>query len=442
VEWTVNRTTTQAAQPPGGGWLQRLAWFVLGVLAVLGIYAAQSLVLPRPSPEHGELVILSGLDKSFGRQRQRLVDEWNRTHHDNPARIEELSSVADAQHSEMVARAQSGASHVDVYNLDVTWIAEFAAANYIRPLDDSVDTSGFLDRPLKTCRFADKLWALPFNTDAGLLYYRKDVIGEKAALPSELPPSANDMLAMVEAKHDLKAGYVGQLGKYEGLTVNALEAIWAAGGDVLDGDRVVIDRPEALNGLRRLAGATVGTGGRPPALLPESLTYTEDDSRLAFQRGDVALMRNWPVAYGLLADSRDPRVGSFGVAPLPGTSVLGGQDLAIASDTTKPSAARALVEFLTSEDSELKLFRDGGLAATRSAVYQDQGVRDRQPYAQDLLQAVSKARARPITTHYALFSSVFQDIVVYALANGGNLPEGAVTRLGDAVRGRLRPKGS
>lgn len=429
--------------------------FALGVGTVLvlaGILAGlRALVAPDTSPElePGELVVLTGADDSAGKQRQRLIDEWNSTHPDNPARLESLSSKADQQHSEMVARAQSADSGVDVYNLDVTWVAEFAAAHFIQRLDDSVNLAGFLHEPLDTCRFDGKLWALPFNTDAGLLFYRTDLIPTPDKLPKQHPPSKTDTQRL--ADDALKAGYVGQLNHYEGLTVNALEAIWAAGGDAVndDGD-VVIGSDSARAGLQQLAQGMESTSGLP-AILPQSRTFTEKESTDAFRSGDVALMRNWPVAYSQLkndpehgADNKFDISKNFAVTQLPGPSVLGGQNLAISSHTKKPRAARELIEFLTSENSQRKLFRDGGLAATRAATYADENVRTARPYADALLTAVRNARPRPVTTHYALFTGVFQDIVSEALAPGkphaeqGKLPDDAISRLTDALNGRLR----
>ncbi|MEH1127605.1 ABC transporter substrate-binding protein [Micromonospora sp. CPCC 206061] len=423
-----------------------LVGFALGVVAVLIVVSLRALASPQTPLEPGEIVVLTGADDSVGGQRQRLIDQWNDDHPDNPARLESLSSEADRQHSEMVARAQSGASGVDVYNLDVTWVTEFAAAGFIQPLDGSVNTAGFLAKPLETCGYDGKLWALPFNTDAGLLYYRTDLV-PGGAPPAQIPPTEADMRRLATGRQ-MKAGYAGQLGDYEGLTVNALELIWAAQGDVVDPDgRVVIDSPEARAGLERLAGAMVASGGLPPAVLPESRTYTERDSTEAFRSGAVALMRNWPVAYGQLMDDQE-RAGAggfdiaknFAVTQLPGPSVLGGQNLAIARDTTKPRAARALIEFLTSDSSQRRLFRDGGLPATRHTTYADASVREARPYADILLAAVEDARPRPRTPHYALFTAVFQEVVREALTPSarGRLPADAVSRLTDALNGRLR----
>ncbi len=214
---------------------------------------------------------------------------------------------------------------------------------------------------------------------------------------------------------------------------------------------VVIDSTAARAGLRDLAQGMAEAGSLPPAVLPESRTFTEKASTDAFRSGTVAFMRNWPVAYGQLEEDQERAAGgafdiskNFTVTRLPGPSVLGGQNLAVSSSTTKPRAARELVEFLTSESSERKLFGDGGLPATRGAAYTDITVRKARPYADALLASLRNARPRPLTTYYTLFTSVFQDVVSEALAPGrspaeqGRLPDDAVSRLTDALHGRLR----
>ncbi|MEU8242988.1 extracellular solute-binding protein [Actinoplanes missouriensis] len=420
-------------------------WFVaflLGVLVMVTAVAARNVFRepdePRQQQQPGraELVIYSGVDESTGGQRQKLIEEWNAENRDTPARLVSLSRSADAQHSEMRATAQSDVSDADIYNLDTTWTAAFASAGYILPLDPSTDTSGFLGPPLETCRFEGKLWALPFNTDAGLLYYRKSVPG--SALPAALPPGPNDVRALRNAMPGMEAGFVTPLDAYEGLTVSALEAIWAEGGEVYDREKdlVVIDSKEARAGLRKLAAAMDRVDDLPPAVHPKSMTFREDTSREAFREGKVALMRNWPVAYGQLR-SGDKPLTDFDVRSLPGPSVLGGQNLAVASSTDNPRAAQKLIQFLTSEESERRLFRDGGLAATRTAAYNDPAVIRSQPYASTLKQAVENAKARPETTHYALFSSTFQDIVTQTLNSDGKLPDDAVKRLTEALNGRI-----
>ncbi|WP_433206606.1 ABC transporter substrate-binding protein [Dactylosporangium sp. CS-047395] len=431
--------------------------FAAGVAITLLVNLAVAALRPSHDPEDGELVILSGRDDGYGNQRQALVDQWNALHPRNQARIEELAAVADAQRSEMVARAQGGGKgDADIYNLDVTWTAEFASQGYIRALNDS-DPAGFLPAPLRTCRYDGKLWALPFNTDAGMLYYRDDYVGTAPTSWPQLVAASQSVLTGFGAipQNDRPgAGYAGQLADYEGLTVNALEAIWGAGGDVVDGDgNVVIDSSAAQDGLTRLASGLQKS--TPQVILPASATFDEAAATQAFAEGKVLFMRNWPVAHRTLdpppalapapgatpgpVASPDTRPAlRFGVTRLPGPSALGGQNLAVSAHSRHPNAARQLIEFLTSERSQQILFERGGFAATREIVYRDAEVVQRYRYAPTLLEAIRSARTRPVTPHYAQFSETFRAVVREALANGGQLPADAKARLEAALKGYKR----
>jgi len=360
------------------------------------------------------------------------VNQWNLLHPDNQARIVQLPALADAQRSEMLARAQAERGEVDVFNLDVTWTAEFAENGYLRSLDESrLDTSGFLDGPLATCRYGGKLWALPFNTDVGLLYYRSDLVDEPPRTWDDLEEEVEAVRARTGGAVD---GYAGQFADYEGLTVNALEAVRGADGVLVDdaGDVVVGDQQAAITeGLERLRVIA-------PAGVPE---LDEDASLRLFQSGRALFMRHWPRAHrSLTQDLEGAPPVPFGVAPLPGgTGVLGGQNLAVSAHSTRPRAAQALIEFLTGERSQQLLFERGGLPATREVVYSDRAVRERYPYVDILDEALDTAELRPTQPHYARFSEVFRAAVTGYLRRGQPLPDDLQEQLDAAVLGRLAP---
>jgi multiple sugar transport system substrate-binding protein len=424
------------------GWQVPLIWgaigTILGVVVVLASTSIAAVVTDPDALEPGEIVVLSGRDDSVGGERQVLVNEWNALHPQSPARIVELSELADAQRSEMLAGAQAGGGDIDVYNLDVTWTAEFADAGYIRRLDDSrIRPDTFLPGPLATCYYRGSLWALPFNTDVGLLYYRSDLVPE--------PPTTWDQLADMVEKARADAGssaddYVGQFADYEGLTVNALEAIRGAGGSVVDADgAVVLDDQKAavttgLEHLREIA---------PPGVPPLDETTSVEQ----FRSGHALFMRNWPVANRAVTQQtgEGPPIG-VGVAPLPGGSgVLGGQNLAVSARSDQPRAAQALIEFLTGERSQQILFERGGLAATRKVVYSDQTDRDLYPYVATLEEAIKNAVPRPVQPHYARFSEVFRDAVGRYLRESPQeavLPADLQDQLTAALQGRLAPADS
>lgn len=422
-------------------------WFWLTLCAVVALVVTLVVTVAVPlsnapaAMEKGELVILSGRDDSAGRQRQVLIDRWNELNPDNQARIVELSGVADQQRNEIVKHAQSGKSTVDIYNLDVTWIAEFAEAGYIKELDeDTVDVRGFLEKPLATCRYEGELYALPFNTDAGLLYYRNDLV---PLAPDSWDAIARQIQDVFSGPHDsaLVAGYAAQLDNYEGLTVNVLEAIRAAGGEAVNDDgELVIDLSSPFVNQEGVDRLQPSPAGNTPFILEASLRHNEIESTRAFRDGQVLFMRNWPVAYRTLVQPTEGDTGaeppSLAVTQLPGGSVLGGQNLAISSKSSKPRAAQELIEFLTSERSQQLLFEKGGLAATREAIYDDPAVVDRYGYVQELRKAINGAIPRPRSACYQRFSDVFQDTVAEALRTRDPLPDDFADQLASALNCR------
>lgn len=416
--------------------------------------------------EDGELVLMMDWDQSFGRQRHRLIREWNARHPEHQVTVVQLPPSATAARSEMVARFQSGAaSGVDVLSLDATWTAEFASAGLIRPLDESrLDLDGFLQGPLETGRYDGRQYALPFNTDAGLLFYRRDLIPQPPSTLEQLESTIRGYFAQ-PTDPAVEAGFAGQLADYEGFTVNALELMWARGVDVVDADGEVAPYGDMEDGARWMRDAlhggvatgqtnpgAGGEGGRPsPTLiLPDSLEFDENLSRQAFQQGRVLFMRNWPVAYRLLTEPSDGEDGAprmdpaqVGVARLPWPSALGGQNLAIAATTDQPRAAQALIEFLTSERSQQILF-EGGFAPTRETVYYDRGTRNGHGAGDvELLQALhaalNDARQRPTTPHYERFSETFRELVRGAVTTNGELPAHTTEALDAALRGEVWP---
>jgi multiple sugar transport system substrate-binding protein len=433
--------------------LDRRRFLVAAGVAALGAAAlrADGAAGRRPrgsdrSMEPGELTILSGLDESVGRQRHRLVRDWSECHPDNPARIIEVAGVTDAQRSEMVARAQSRDPSVDIFNLDVTWTAEFAEADYIRPLAATgVDFDAFLDPPMETCRYGNELWALPFNSDAGLLFFRTDLIPEAPDVVDWGWIDAQMKELLPDPSGQLQAGYAAQLADYEGLTVNALERIWAAAQEeVIRGDwrdpTIELDSTSVAAALYELG--RVFDEEEQQLILPQSAEFDETATTQAFRERRVVFMRNWPVAFRSLqpptnGDSPGPE-GPIDVRRLPGHSVLGGQNLAIARHSPRPVAAQRLIEFLACHDSQLILFRDGGLPATRHAVYWDPGVTKRHAYAETLEEAIRFAWRRPETPYYPRFSEVFRRGVRQAMRDRdgeGRLSDGFADQLAKAMRG-------
>ncbi|MFD0718114.1 extracellular solute-binding protein [Streptomyces globosus] len=404
---------------------------------------------PQSVDPPGDIVLASGVDVTGrGGIRRQLVEEWNRQQaaagNRWRARLVDLPGSADQQRSQLLGALQSGSAAYDVVNLDVTWVPEFAAAELVRELPGSlVDDQDVIASVAATAKWGGKVYAVPFNSDVGLLYYRRDYLKSAGVTDIELGKDKDSRWSVVQQlTEDLGAagrkpapayekGWTAQLdASYEGLTVNGIEAFASAvdGLRLTDGAGRYSGTPEVLEeGLEELRSRT-----QAAYTLPDSARSDEADSLADFARGRTAFLRHWPYAYGALHQSLTPE--QLGVAPLPGRAVLGGQNLAVAKDSPRAGAAADLVRFLTGRESERCLL-DAGFAATRHSAYKDDGPAckvgkaagpssgpasgertDRMPrdaqgrpeYARDtLLPALEKAVQRPRTPLYGAFTQTF-----------------------------------
>ena len=247
---------------------------------------------------------------------------------------------------------------------------------------------------------------MPFNTNAGLIFYNKAKV--------HTPPTTWQQ-AYQMAKQDGGIGYQGS--QYEGLTVNFLELLYAAGGSVLssDGKKATIDSPQAQQVLSFMQQG-LKDGAAPQA----NLTYLEEDSRNAFQTGKVALLRNWPYVYALAKQAHV----NFGVEPLPAwaggksASVLGGYNLGISTYSKNPGAALSFINFATGEAAQKKFFMVSSLPAVLAAPYHDPAVIKAQPFAPALLKSVENGVPRPVSPVYTQISEAIYKNVYSALSNG------------------------
>jgi len=194
-------------------------------------------------------------------------------------------------------------SSYDVFPMDIIWPAEFGANGWTVPLDSkwpASDRANYLPGPLAGCTYNGKLWAAPDRTDAGLIYYRTDIIST--------PPNTWDELttmAKAAAPSKAKYGYIWQGAQYEGLVCDFTEVLYGYGGSVLDPNNpksITVNSPEGVAALTLMA-SWVGT------ISPSAVTtYMEESSRSAWQDGDSAFMRNWPYAYALGNDPSTSKV--------------------------------------------------------------------------------------------------------------------------------------
>ena len=303
-----------------------------------------------------------------------------------------------------------------------------------------IDLNAYLPPGLKEQQFPaviendtvnGKLVAMPWFIDAGLLYYRKDLLDRYGA---RVPEQWSDLEATAKRVRDAERkagntrlwGFVFQARAYEGLTVNALE--WIAsngGGTIIDADgKVTVNNPKAIAAIDQAASwiATIAPEG--------VLTYTEEESRGVFQTGDAVFMRNWPYAWALANAPDSPVKGKIGIAPLPRggaddkhVAVLGGQELAVSKYSAHPKVAADLVLYLTSAVEQKRRAVEGSFNPTIKSLYKDPDILKANPYMGPLAEVFANTLARPSRiagNKYNRVSAEFYNAVHATLAGNGN----------------------
>jgi trehalose/maltose transport system substrate-binding protein len=345
----------------------------------------------------------------------KFAEEWGKA---NGHTVKLYSPPASTTDNLALLRQQFAAksSDVDVLMIDVIWPGVIK--------DHLVDLSKYSKGVEKTHfpaivannTVGGKLLGMPWFTDAGLLFYRKDLL-EKYGLKApntweELAAAAKKIQDGERAASPDFQGFVFQAKAYEGLTCDALEWVHSyGGGEIVDkAGNITINNPQAA---KALDAAASWIGSIAPSGV---LNYGEEDSRGVWQNGKAAFMRNWPYAWSLGQAADSPIKGKIGVAALPaGTgpgakkaATLGGWQLAVNKYSKNVDAAAALALYMTSAEIQKKRAVGGSYNPTIPTLYKDADILKANPFMGELLDVFTNAVARPATATGLKYPEVSQ----------------------------------
>ncbi|WP_230414069.1 ABC transporter substrate-binding protein [Collimonas silvisoli] len=357
-----------------------------------------------------------------------------------------ISSPNDA--SERLAQYQqilsSGGDTIDVFQIDVVWPGTLGDHFIdLKPFSNGVEKDHF-PNVVANNTYKGKLVGMPWYIDAGLLYYRKDLLSKYQL---NVPNSWDELTAAAKKIQDAERtagngkmwGYVWQGRAYEGFTCNALE--WVAsynGGAIIDAKgAVTINNPAAAKALQNAAG-WIGT------ITPAGvLNYQEEDARGIFQSGNAVFMRNWPYAWSLLQKDDSTVKNKVGVAPLPkggdgrSAAALGGWQLAVSKYSKNQKLAADLVMYLTSPAVEKQRAIDASFNPTIMSLYKDPDLLKANPFMGDLYSTFQNTVARPSTVtgeRYNQVSNAFWNMAHEILSGKQKASDGVAKLQSDLNR--------
>lgn len=368
-----------------------------------------------------------GISAADLRPARKISDEWNTLHPRGPTvRVVPTPSTPDDDHELLWLELNAQLTNFDIVEPDVVWTAEFAQRGWLVDLTDlRPDIEAVtLDSPLQTAIWDGKLWAAPYATDAGILYYRKDLVP-----PDQVPLTWQQLLDRGRqiGRPRGMAPFVADGAQNEGLVVQYLEYFWGLGGEVLDVDdhSVSFDPGTATTAIEIMKDA-YDKGD----YLPGFDTMNLEDVRAAFQSGRAVFMRSWPYAYGQMNET-DPAsrvIGKVGIAPLPAIAdhgskpALGGHNLAVSAFSRNIPAATEFVKFASTTMEVQRTLASCSRAPTMRAIYDDPAG---DPMLILLRKVLRTAEPRPASPKWSAISAQMQQ-QIFSAYTGTREPPNAV----------------
>lgn len=373
-------------------------------------------------------VLLQTLEAS---QWSSLIEDFEAENPNIRISIIEGPNATDAISDLYTSSFLLGDSPYDLVYMDIVWVPKYAAAGWLLPLSDRVtdeDLNDYLEADLEGGRYDGELYRIPFRTDAGMLYYRRDLL---EAAGFEPPETFDDLMRISKALQDAGEatwGFVWQGNQYEGLVADYVEILEGYGGFWIDPDtrEVGLDQPAAIASVEFLLN-TIREGISPPGVT----TYQEEETLRLFQNGSTVFLRNWPYVWPEVNREDSPIAGKVALKAMvhaPGEdsgACKGGWGFGIAKSSRHPDEAWKVVEFFTRAESQKQFVLENGYVPSRKSLFQDADILAKYNYYDQLIDVVEKSVLRPPIGQYDQASDILQRYLSSALT-GVQTPEQAM----------------
>ena len=284
----------------------------------------------------------------------QIVQEYNNSQKLVDVQFQELPTPSQSTevHQQLVQALSARDGSIDVFTGDIIWISEFAGAGWSAPLDSYFNASAksqYFPGVIDACTYNGAMHALPWYLDAGMLYYRKDLL-EAAGIAA--PSSWAELVTAAQqltTSGKVADGFNWQAKQEEVLVCDLVEFIGSNGGSILgpDGTTVTIAEPNAVEAVQFMYDTFNKDKITPKAVL----SWDEVPSELPFLGGKAGFLRNWSFVWNDAQNKSSSTVaGKVAVTKLPAfpggksSACLGGYQFGMNASSTKKSAA---IDFLT-----------------------------------------------------------------------------------------------
>jgi len=360
---------------------------------------------------------------AMGTEGEMLGDIVKDFETDNPDADVNVTAVPwEAAHNK-IANAIAAGETPDMSLIGTTWMGEFAEADGLDPTPEGlVEEADFYEGAWDSTVVGDTSYGVPWYVETRVLYYRTD-LAEKAGWSEapqtwdELKTFAQDMKSKAGAEYGISL-QPGQTGSWQ----TVLPFAWSNGAAVTNegGTEYTIDSAETTEALDYYK-SYFDEGLSPTRLLDPG------ELESGFADGQYGSFISGPWHTGLVEDA-GVTPEQYDVAPLPGkesapgTSFVGGGDLAVFKDSDNRESAWKLVKWLSEPDVQQDWYTTlGDLPAVRSAW--DSGKLAEDPKLQVFGEQLGNAQSPPAVPTWEQVAAVIDSDVEKAVKGAAPVEE-------------------
>lgn len=308
----------------------------------------------------------NGYPDQHGPQWEELIAEYEA---DNPNVTIDWELLAWNVYLDRISTAAAGGTLPDALFTYSSVIPSLAEQGILADHADYMDPDDFVDIGVELTTW-DGVWsAVPYYISTRALTYRKD-LAEEAGLDPESPPASWDELltwaeelTIVEDGQTEQLGFTVRQGIFFAIPDLFMTALWSNGGEIFneEGTESTVDSPEGVE-TAALIKELFDCCDAPGAIEAESTGLGQGKVAMLVS---VAGTRGWENDFPDLVEAGAGGLASFPPGPSDpdskGTVTVGGDAMAITSQSEHPEETARFLEFLMA-DAENSI-RLAGLAS-------------------------------------------------------------------------------
>jgi multiple sugar transport system substrate-binding protein len=298
----------------------------------------------------------------------------------------------DAIHDKMATLFAAKDSSFDIFNLDYNWIPEFGGAGQLEPMDDVIsaaDKADFFPLALKVATYNNTLFGIPQTIHPALLWYRKDLYGDKGIQKQyqaatgqalEAPKTMDEWLTQVKFfngrtfKGKKVYGWAAQAAKGFGNVHTWLSFLYTYGGQPFNGDftKSTLGTPQAQQATQQWAEMM-------KYMPPGANGFTYDTVTTAAQQGTIATALQWSWGAFATDDPKSSRtVGKWEYTQIPAATAgqpshphLAEWVISVSKYSKNVAAAKKFAAWLETKKNDVTQSSLGGGDPVRQSSYDD-----------------------------------------------------------------------